>query len=191
ARRHPGGGGNRAGPGRPRHLPRRPLRPRLGAPDLDPLCGRPGGPGRRTRAPARRLPGALSARRAMAVLIFRRKMHGQDPLPYARWLRDLDEPLVLFTTCPAGDEQEFAHVERRDSFDADGLVELDALELDRRFVFTRIFAQSEHDLVRAADLRAWLGLPGQSRDSARAFRDKVTMKTLARAGGMETAAFAA
>jgi len=50
--------------------------------------------------------------------------------------------------------------------------------------FDRIVALSECDLLRAAELRERLGLPGQSVASARAFRDKVVMKQRARTAGL-------
>lgn len=126
----------------------------------------------------------------MAILVFRRGMHAHRPLPYSEWLAELGEPIVLFTTSRDADEGGYAHVERFESFDADGLTETRALELAKRFRFTRIFAQSEHDLIRAAELRELLGLPGQSLESAVAFRDKVQMKTRARAAGIATPEFA-
>ena len=127
----------------------------------------------------------------MAALIFRRPMNAQDPLPFSRWLRGWDEPVVLFTLDPNPEDEYFDHVERFESFDEHGLTELRALELAEQFSFSRIFAQSEHDILRAAELRRWLGLPGQSYDSALGYRDKVEMKTLARAGGVATPVFAA
>lgn len=118
-------------------------------------------------------------------------MHAHAALPYSEWLAELGKPLVLFTTSRDADEGRYTHVERFASFDADGLTELRALELAKTFRFTRVFAQSEHDLIRAAELREWLGLPGQSLESALAFRDKVRMKIRARAGGIPTPEFAA
>ncbi len=50
--------------------------------------------------------------------------------------------------------------------------------------FDRIVALSECDLLRAAELRERLGLPGQGVASARAFRDKTVMKEHARATGL-------
>jgi len=127
----------------------------------------------------------------MAALIFRRSMNLQDPIPYADWLEDLGEPIVLFTMGEASEDSSFAHVEKFESFDNQGLTEVRALELAERFTYHRIFAQSEHDLLRAAELREWFGVKGQSYSSAWAFRDKFHMKTLAKAGGMEVPCFAA
>ncbi|MEV5834906.1 hypothetical protein [Nocardia sp. NPDC052112] len=50
--------------------------------------------------------------------------------------------------------------------------------------FDRIVALSECDLVRAAELRAHLDIPGQSLASAIAFRDKSLMKSLAGRAGL-------
>lgn len=127
----------------------------------------------------------------MALLILRRKSQSQPAMPYGRWLAELGEPLVLLTNERSDDDANYAHVEYLDSFSADGLLELRALDLDEQFHFTGIFAQSEHDLIRAAHLREWLGLPGQSRASVRAYRDKVIMKTAVAAGGVKVPAFAA
>ena len=127
----------------------------------------------------------------VAALIFRRPMNAQSPLPYSRWLGGWIHPIVLFTLDHNSEDDCFAHVERFASFDEHGLTEIRAIELAERFPFTHIFAQSEHDILRAAELREWFGLRGQSYDSALAYRDKVYMKTLARAGGVETPAFAA
>lgn len=118
-------------------------------------------------------------------------MNGQGALPYATWLADFRGPIVLFTLGRDADEAEFAHVERFDPADGHGLLELRALELSERFTFTHIFAQSEHDILRAAQLRDRWCLPGQSYESALAYRDKVKMKTLARAAGIATPDFKA
>ena len=56
--------------------------------------------------------------------------------------------------------------------------------------FDRIVALSECDLLRAAELRERLGLPGQGVASARAFRDKAVMKRHARAAGLAVPDFA-
>src|SRR6476660_7975676 len=105
-------------------------------------------------------------------------MNAQDPLPFSQWLCGWNEPIVLFTLDQNPEDERFDHVERFDSFDEHGLTEIRVLELAERFSFTHIFAQSEHDSLRAAELRGWLGLAGQSYDSALGYRDKVQMKTL-------------
>jgi hypothetical protein len=122
----------------------------------------------------------------VAVLIFRRPS-AQNAFPFGEWLRDLNEPAVLFALDQRPEDGDFfAHVERFDSFDGRGLAEIRAVELAERFPFSRIFAHSEHDILRAAQLREWFGLSGQLSDSARAYRDKVYMKDKARFGGVAT-----
>src|SRR4051794_23609901 len=75
-------------------------------------------------------------------------------------------------------------------YDTSGLVEVAALaEYDRR-PYDHLLSLSEYDLLRAARLREVLGIPGQDTASARAFRDKVTMKNHWRRGGVPAAAHA-
>jgi hypothetical protein len=64
------------------------------------------------------------------------------------------------------------------------MVDLAVVDAHRRHPIERVVSLSECDVVRAAQLREWLGLPGQSVASAVAFRDKVVMKDLAMAAGV-------
>lgn len=57
----------------------------------------------------------------------------------------------------------------------------------QRGEFDRLLAMSEIDILRAARIREHLGIPGQSVESAAAFRDKLTMKDLWRARGLPVA----
>ncbi|MFJ9772637.1 acetyl-CoA carboxylase biotin carboxylase subunit family protein [Kitasatospora sp. NPDC101157] len=61
-------------------------------------------------------------------------------------------------------------------YDTSGLAEAEAIRMHERYRFDRILAFSEYDLMRAARLREHLGLPGQTVESALAFRDKLVMK---------------
>ncbi len=70
-------------------------------------------------------------------------------------------------------------------------VERQVLRLHAEEPFDEIIAMSEFDLLRAARLRVALGLPGQSPQSAAAFRDKLLMKDLLRQAGMPLAPYAA
>lgn len=65
------------------------------------------------------------------------------------------------------------------------------LRVAREERIDRIVAVAEGDLLRAAELRRVLGLPGQDVESARAFRDKVVMKALVTSAGIEVAEHAA
>lgn len=62
-----------------------------------------------------------------------------------------------------------------------------ALRLAREHSVERIVVLGEDDIVRAAQLRRMLGLPGQSVESAVAFRDKAVMKRIIRAAGIPVA----
>lgn len=70
-------------------------------------------------------------------------------------------------------------------------VEIEAIKLYNKFGFSRIItpATSEFDLLRAAYLREHLGIDGQNLESARAFRDKYLMKTIASEAGIKTPNF--
>lgn len=65
-----------------------------------------------------------------------------------------------------------------------------AEEAARTYGVGLVASTSESDVLRAARLRARLGLPGQDLESATAYRDKVVMKRLARAAGIGVPAFA-
>lgn len=57
--------------------------------------------------------------------------------------------------------------------------------------YNSLIASHEEDLIRAAQLRDMLNLPGQSYQSALAFRRKTLMKELLKQGGIEVPAFRA
>lgn len=112
--------------------------------------------------------------------------------PYDRWLGPTCE-VILF----ANEEDESARQMAEN--DGTGLFSRILLfpdwkssyEIERsiiaehdRCAINRIIALSESDQIRAAELRQLFGLAGQHVDSARAFRDKVLMKTIARSAGL-------
>jgi Carbamoyl-phosphate synthase L chain, ATP binding domain len=101
--------------------------------------------------------------------------------PYHKWLDDADEELHLFAPAVRVDPSEpalarFASVHRYEGMMTSLQPELDILELASRRPLTAVVAQMEWDIVRAADLRERLGLSGQDRESAVAYRDKLVMK---------------
>ncbi len=55
-------------------------------------------------------------------------------------------------------------------------IELKAVELHKKYGFSRVVYQAEQDVLRAAQIRELLGLAGQSVESALQFRDKLIMK---------------
>jgi hypothetical protein len=69
------------------------------------------------------------------------------------------------------------------------LVEEAAFRLHRKQPLTRVVATGEIGVLRAARFRAAVGLPGQSVDSALAYRDKVLMKTLCARMGVRVARY--
>lgn len=62
-----------------------------------------------------------------------------------------------------------------------------ALRLAREHAVERIAVLGEDDIVRAAELRRMLGLPGQSVESATAFRNKAVMKRIVSEAGIPVA----
>lgn len=125
----------------------------------------------------------------MSVLIFNRKVMGGKFYAYADWLRDLGEGLVLFTQVDRHDLGLYDHVRIIESFDQNGWTEAEAIQLHSDYNFKSIVVHSEYDLIRAARLREYLGLCGQSVESAVAYRDKVVMKEYLRGAGIKVAEY--
>ena len=69
------------------------------------------------------------------------------------------------------------------------LVEAAAFRLHAKQPVTHVVATGEIGVLRAARFRAAIGLPGQSVDSALAYRDKVLMKTLCAQMGVRVARY--
>ncbi len=78
-----------------------------------------------------------------------------------------------------------------DDYYESGEVEVAAIRLHRRIQYDRVItpATGEFDLLRAAKLREYLGLSGQTYESALAFRDKHVMKTLITKAGINAPHF--
>jgi biotin carboxylase len=125
----------------------------------------------------------------MSALIFNRKVMGGKFYAYSDWLRDLGDRLVLFTQVSRLDLDQYDRVEIVESFDKNGWTEAEAIQLHSDYNFKSIVVHSEYDLIRAARLREYLGIQGQSVKSAVAYRDKVIMKEFLRKAGVKTADF--
>jgi biotin carboxylase len=109
------------------------------------------------------------------VLVFAKTPYAKTP--YDRWLAGSGiEPVILTTTEYAAGYAHLPHVHAFDHYDTNQLVEKTALRLARAHAVEAVFARAEADVVRAAQLRDLLDLPGQRTASALAFRDKVAMK---------------
>ncbi|MBC2879510.1 MULTISPECIES: ATP-grasp domain-containing protein [Streptomyces] len=101
--------------------------------------------------------------------------------------------LVVVTAAPAAAGVPlggFRHVETVPDYEDDAAVDrvIDALCRDHRV--ERVLTTAEIDVVRAARARERHGLPGQSVESALAYRDKYRMKRLAARGGVPVAPMA-
>jgi hypothetical protein len=116
--------------------------------------------------------------------------------PIQEWLDDPARTVVLITRRDAviGSEAVLAQcfpehrlVDDYGSWSAEQVAEAAA----RHYGVDLVASTSEPDVIRAARLRARLGLPGQGTDSAIAYRDKVVMKRLVRRAGLPVPAFAA
>lgn len=114
----------------------------------------------------------------MTLLILNRERHGI--IPYSELLGSVGYRLAHMLSEHAGFEQDCASVEVFDDFRSNGMVEKRGYEIIDSCKISAVVATSEYDLLRAARLREYAGVPGQGIVSAHAFRDKITMKDLAR-----------
>ncbi|MCX4165039.1 MULTISPECIES: acetyl-CoA carboxylase biotin carboxylase subunit family protein [Paraburkholderia] len=108
---------------------------------------------------------------------------------YANWFSDSSESLLAISSVQLPAQDRYRIVKRVADLDAGGVVELAAIELAQSESLSRIVAHSEYDLLRAARLREFLHIPGQSVESANAYRDKVVMKEYMVRAGIPVAAF--
>ncbi|MFH9584472.1 acetyl-CoA carboxylase biotin carboxylase subunit family protein [Streptomyces luteogriseus] len=126
------------------------------------------------------------------VVLFSRQPLTTRPLQ--EWLDRTADDIVLITTpkAVAGAEEVLAtHFPRHRLVDDyhSWATEQAAEEAAREHGAELVASTSENDVLRAARLRARLGVPGQSTESAVAYRDKVVMKRMARAAGIRVPAF--
>lgn len=108
---------------------------------------------------------------------------------YAGWFADASTDLLAISSVNLPLQDRYRLVKRVDDLDADAVVESTAIELARTEPISHLVAHSEYDLLRAAHLREYLGLPGQHAESALAYRDKVVMKEYMTRAGIPVAAF--
>jgi hypothetical protein len=114
----------------------------------------------------------------MGILVLSRQHPRQAP--FDLWLGDAIQHARLFTAAERVDgyaRQGFGEIVGFDDYEHTALVELAALRLADTWRIDRVVATSETDILRAGRLRSHLGLPGQGGVSARAFRDKLDMKS--------------
>jgi biotin carboxylase len=117
------------------------------------------------------------------VLIFAKTSRTRTP--YDEWLAGSGiEPIILATDECAASYRHLPEVYSFANYDHNQLVEKTAFELARSHSLVGIFARGEPDVIRAAQLRELLDLPGQKTASALAFRNKVIMKDHLRGSGV-------
>lgn len=109
------------------------------------------------------------------------------------WFPAAAEELVVLTApgpAKAVDVQEYVrrvrHLEVADDYES-ARVDQRIEELCREHRVEAILHTAEIDIIRAARIGGWLGLHGQSMESATAYRDKYVMKDHAARGGMQVA----
>ncbi|MEY9933104.1 biotin carboxylase [Catenulispora sp. GP43] len=104
--------------------------------------------------------------------------------PYDRWIREAapDARVTVLTSRGAARAGEPAAAGvRRIEVDSDyesPAVTAELFRLCAQDSFDRVFANSEDDVLRAAEARTLFGIPGQQSSAALGFRDKVVMKSL-------------
>src|ERR1043165_9305441 len=94
------------------------------------------------------------------VLVFAKTPHERPP--YDQWLKGTGvEPVILVPSQFAAGYAHLEDVHAFDDWDTSQLVDKTALRLARSRGVGAVFARAEADIVRAAQLRELLGLPGQ------------------------------
>jgi hypothetical protein len=95
---------------------------------------------------------------------------------------------VLITSGPVDiDASRLAELAIYPEYTTDDTIPLAAEELIKRHRLDRIIVLAEADVLRAAEIRARLGIPGQQPDDAMHFRDKTLMKGVVSAAGIAVA----
>lgn len=114
------------------------------------------------------------------------------------WINSGSKNIILLT---AGDNIEyvelmkkwngsiFKHIECFKKYASNDFISLRAIELAEQYKISKIIPMSEADILRAANLRKKLGLPGQDLESAILFRNKIQMKLHAKRHGIKIPRF--
>jgi hypothetical protein len=119
----------------------------------------------------------------MTVLVLAE--HADELARCAHWLADSDEPLIGLTgsRLPSAEHAGYSRLEQIVGYVGSTAVELAALRIAREAQLSAIVATGFPDLLRAACLREYLGVPGQGRASALACVDLLVLRdTLDRFG---------
>jgi hypothetical protein len=111
--------------------------------------------------------------------------------PYHSWLGKGTRIRMITKSGSVDTDPDVEYIRVMDDYDSSGEVEDLAVALYREKPYEYILALSEYDILRAARLREFLGLPGQNYESALAFRDKAIMKDHWAAAGLPITSYAA
>lgn len=98
---------------------------------------------------------------------------------YGRMLPERVKNLHVFSHYDLENTEEFAYYEFVPDCEFVPYAELKIREMAREIQFDHVLTDNEYDLERVARIRAHLGVPGQSEESALSFRDKAVMKEVA------------
>ena len=105
-------------------------------------------------------------------------------IDFAAWLQEKQTDLYLVTSNVMPNQDRYRLVRYVEDMDENGLAELAVADICKSVSVEAIIPHSEYDIVRAARLRRAFRIPGQSVESAVAYRDKVIMKEHLRRGGV-------
>jgi biotin carboxylase len=123
------------------------------------------------------------------LLIFAKTSHAKTP--YGQWLAGTGiHPIILTAQEYADSYRHMPEVYAFEHYDTNQLIDKMAYEIAQGRSLIGVFARAEADVIRAAQLRARFGIPGQSVESAIAFRNKVDMKDRLRGAGVALPAYA-
>ena len=112
----------------------------------------------------------------MAILILSNS-RGKE-IPYSKWLSSTNEELYLLGSSDYDlKNPSYKLIKGFETYESNDLVK-EAEQLLEKGGFKKIIAKAEADLIRGALLREKFNIPGQSYDSALAFRNKFKMKSI-------------
>jgi hypothetical protein len=115
--------------------------------------------------------------------------------PYHDWLDDKYNIYLITATGKFEKAQsercKYTEIHEFNNFMCNANVELFALELAAKVDIHAIVAYSEADIIRAARIRAALGLPGQNVENGVIYRDKLKMRELSVAKSLRAPSFMA
>ncbi len=126
----------------------------------------------------------------MNILILNRKSLRTRPI--CKWFEEENVNLFLCCDEKARDKLTKSELDTHykeaifvKDYSDSGEIEWATRKLHKRYGIDRIASFSELDVLRAAYIRESLGIPGQNVTSARAFRDKYLMKSIAQNSGIK------